>query len=108
MSASPQTGYADALAAPDELPNANAPCARRLSLLPFAQGGEHWAELVKRARGSSVYHGPQWRRILESAYGLSFRLALLEEEGVPAAGCILARSYLNARHLGANQPGNEE
>jgi hypothetical protein len=92
MSASPRTGYADMLAAPEGFPNANAACARRLSLVPFAQGGELWEALVTQARDASAYHGPQWRRILESAYGLSFRVALLEEEGVPAAGCILART----------------
>lgn len=94
MRASLQAGYtgADALAVPDGLLHANALSAPRLSMLPLARGGELWEALVKQAPDSSVYHGPQWRRILELAYGLSFHVAILEEDGEPVAGCVLART----------------
>jgi len=94
MSASPQARFssADALAVADGFRHANAPSALRLSMLQFAPGSELWEELVKQAPGSSVYHGPQWRRILESAYGLNFRFAILEDAGEPVAGCVLART----------------
>ena len=82
MSASPQAGFTRTRSPHRmNLRNANAPCAPRLSLLPFAQGGERWEELVKQAPGSSVYHGPQWRRTLNRPTDCSFRVALLEEDG---------------------------
>jgi hypothetical protein len=64
----------------------------RLSIIPAPGYHEIWASLASRAPGASLYHNPQWHRILELAYGINFSAAMVEDGGGPVAGCLLARS----------------
>jgi hypothetical protein len=51
-----------------------------------------WQELVNRAPQSSIFHQPEWQRVLNLAYGLDFHVGLLEDDRGPLAGCVFARS----------------
>jgi Acetyltransferase (GNAT) domain len=66
--------------------------APRLSVVPAPQYREVWESLTSRAPGVSLYHNPQWHRILELAYGINFTAAIVEDDTGPVAGCMLARS----------------
>ncbi|HEY2107179.1 MAG TPA: GNAT family N-acetyltransferase [Candidatus Binataceae bacterium] len=70
-------------------PDAAAP---RLSIVPAPQCREVWESLTSRAPAVSLYHNPQWHRILELTYGINFVAAIIEDDGEPVAGCMLARS----------------
>lgn len=44
-----------------------------------------WSQFVED-RPSTVFHSPQWMRVLEKTYGLSFSACLMEREGSLAGG----------------------
>jgi len=44
-----------------------------------------WAELVSKTP-SSVFHSPQWMRVIHETYGLSISACILERHGQPVAG----------------------
>ena len=44
-----------------------------------------WSQLIA-GRPSTVFHSPQWMRVLERTYGLAFSAGILERDGRPLAG----------------------
>jgi hypothetical protein len=48
--------------------------------------------MVEGCPQASLYHTLEWQRILELAYGISFRAAIVQDAGGPIAGCLIARS----------------
>ncbi|HEV3112671.1 MAG TPA: GNAT family N-acetyltransferase [Candidatus Binataceae bacterium] len=47
--------------------------------------------MISRAPDVSLYHNPQWHRVLEQTYGINFIAAIVEDNSTPVAGCMLAR-----------------
>jgi len=69
------------------------PSAMNLTIQPTATGRNIWQRFLTSAPGAGLYHGFDWQRVLQRAYGLIFQVALLEQEREPIAGCLLARSH---------------
>ena len=58
----------------------------------FRQDKLKWEWLIGNAPGVSLYHRLPWIELLSRAYGFSFSLAYVSKDGIPLAGCLLART----------------
>jgi CelD/BcsL family acetyltransferase involved in cellulose biosynthesis len=45
-----------------------------------------WAKLASSAPSATLFHTPQWMRVVQDTYGLKFSASTLEREGEPSAG----------------------
>ncbi len=63
-----------------------------LQFRPFSGAEAIWRQLLEAAPVSTLYHRPSWIELLGRAYGFSFWLATIHQNGKVRAGCLFARS----------------